>query len=203
MMQELAGEIASIKVVDLPTLEDVNLIRRDLEKIEEIHKMHRGAIEAISKDVESLDAGMLENLYLIEYIKTHSKKQTKRRYLDPATQSKVESIRSKVEAISHKLRDVNNHVDIEWTLYKNKKNNKLDSLELIYKTLATQQKIITTLKKKASIVKPTKNVSSNDESFHRSINESLIPTKELDSARLSAFRDFLASRDTVPVRRPE
>lgn len=204
MMQQLARDISDIKVEELPALDKVNEIRRELEEIEEVHRMHSEATELISKDIESLDSGMLENLYLIEYVKTHNNKQTKKKYLDPATQSKVETIRSKVEAISHKLRDVNNHVDIEWTLYKNKKTNKLDSLEMIYKTLATQQKIINTLKKKASILGPVdQNTSVADQSsFHRSHNESVLATKELDSCRLGAFREFLAARDTVPVRRP-
>lgn len=201
MVQELDRDIKKIKVEDLPALDGVNLIRRELEEIEEIHRMHKEATEAIAKDLESLDAGMLENLYLIEYIKTHSNKQTKKRYLDPATQTKVESIRSKVEAISHKLRELNNHVDIEWTIYKSKKTNKLNSLEMIYKTLATQQKIITTLKKKAAILKPEiLENTATDESIL--CNDSVVPTRELDLHRLTAFREFLASRDTVPMRRP-
>jgi len=205
-------EIAAMKKkiefneVFLSLLDEINHLRNQFDEIQEIHKIHREVLDAIKEDIESLDIGMLENLYLIEYIKSRSKGVSRRKSLDPMTLKKVESIKMKTKLMAEKLKDLNDHVDLSWEDFVRRKTamdnkeRRLNSLDIIYKTLATNQKIINELKKRAAAHPGNSpKVQKQTEVY----SESSLKRRTLDPVKLRAFREFLSSRSIVPVRRPE
>lgn len=207
---DFSKEIATIKQgiefneTFLSVLDEINHLRTQFDEIQDIHKTHKEVLDAVREDIEALDIGMLENLYLIEYIKSRGKGGARKKSLDPMTLKKVETIKHKSKLIAEKLKDLNNHVDVSWedfcrrrTATANKTDRRLNSLDMIYKTLATNQKIINFLKKKSAHLPVTPATPKSLES------QCSVARRDLDPARMRALKEFLASRNTVPVRRPE
>lgn len=194
--------------VYLSMLEDITHIHNDLVELQELHKLHRDAIEVFKEEVDSLDIGILEDLYLIEYIKSRSKGQCRKKSLDPVTLKKVEQIKQKTRLLADKIKDLDVHVDVSWedflrrrTALDSKSRNpmRLTSLDMIYKTLAINQKIINVMKKRlanlACSPEVTKKLPLNQEYYNAGPERC-----EVDSNKMKVFRGFLASRCTVPVR---
>lgn len=180
----------------MASLREINLLREQFVEIEDFHKLHKEALDAMKEDINSLDLTMLEILYLIEYIKSRSGKKAPRR-VDPNTSATVENIKKQSKIIATKLEELNSNVEVSWENFVRSRgtmaNRKLNSLEIIYKTLATNQKIINLLKRKVP------QISSSPEQKPESVSLNI---KELNPARIRYFREFLSSRTVVPVRRP-
>lgn len=196
--------------VFMSLLDEVNSLRVDLDEVQEIHKIHHDALETIKEDVDSLDIGMLENLYLIEYIKTRSR--SRRKSVHPLIYKKVEGIKVKSKMIAGKLRELENHVEAAWEEFVRRnalenKNRKINSVDIVYKTLANNQKIIKVLKNKVADHNDSKelNVTNLSMSSLKSPNDStyssmIVPT--VNASKIRAFREYLSSRGVAPVRRP-
>lgn len=208
MSNEMPNKIQSIKKevqfneVFLSMLEDIHYLRENIIELQDLHKLHREALGVFREEIDALDIGVLEDLYLIEYIKSRVKGNCRKKSIDPVTSKKVEQIKLKTKLLADKIKELDLNVEVSWEDFlrrsKNRNPMRLTSLDIVYKTLATNQKIINVLKKKlANQVSPeaVKQKLSN-EKFHSSS-----PNKcQADSAKMKAFRGFLATRCTVPVR---
>lgn len=181
----------------LSLLEEVNRLRTKFDGISEIHTTHREVFQVVKHDIESLDLGMLENLYLIEYIKGVSQKKHPSRALDPMLLKKVESIKVKSRSMAERIKELNDLVDMSWENYsRGTKKRRISSLDIIYQTLATNHKIIALLKKKAAGLKSLRPEESPVVEI-----KSGITIRELQLPKQRALRELLSSRSTVPVRR--
>lgn len=197
----LAPEIEAIRKkmdlnsVSLSLLDEVNHLRNQFDEIRETHQLHNEALEAIKSDIDALDLGILENLYLVEVIKNRG---TRKRSIDPAMTKKIETIKSALKTMSSKLDYLNNHVDTSWELVRRSKTpvRRLNTLDVIYKTLATNQKVIRNLKQRVQpMVEEAESVKPREETKKPVV-------REQDQSKLTIFREFLACRNEVPVRRP-
>lgn len=176
--------------------DELNHLRERFDEVLDLHKAHHDAIDAVREDINKLDLEVLETFYLIEYIKSRRSCDIKKKSIDPVTLKKVNNIKLKLKTIEDKLEDLNNHVDVAWEDFVRRKSNKerrINSLDIIYKTLATNQKIINALKRKVEIV-PEVTASAP-------VNVCPSSMKPRDENH-GKFEEFLSSRSVVPVRRP-
>lgn len=170
----------------------VNELRLKFEEIREIHELHRGAADSIKSEIDNLDLGMLENLYLIEFIKSRGSRM---RTIDPIAFRSVDNIKNQMKTIKAKLEDLNNLVDFSWEDFVRRKKNRgkrLNSLSIVYRTMATNHKVIKALKKRVPLI--------TEESVKHQTREAKPVIKRINSDKMDAFRNFLAARETVPVR---
>lgn len=174
------------------SLEEVNQLRSKLNEILDLQASYKEVFHVILQDIDSLDLGMLENLYLISYIRSVTRNKHCPRPLDPMLRDKLDKLKRKTAAISDKLSQLNDQVDRSW---ENSRGNKKSPrpLEMIYQTLATNHKIISLLKKKAASLKKKVPEESHELKCEIIIREPF-PKQE-------SFRELLASRSQVPVRR--
>lgn len=182
----------------LTIFDELNHLRDRLDEVHDIHSSHQEALYAVKEDIHALDLEMLETLYLIEYIKTH---RSKKKSIDPITLKKLEKMKMQLKQIEQKLEELNDHVDVAWEDFVRRKNalenkgKRINSLDVIYRTLVTNQKVINVLKKK--VVVPTQSITAPkrpNQAFAFSIQR-----KEVDHSK---FKEILALRNVVPVRRP-
>jgi hypothetical protein len=173
-------------------------LRDRFDETLDLHKAHRDALDAIKDDIDNLDLEVLETFYLIEYIKSRISCDIKKKTIDPVTLKKVNNIKMKLKHIEGKLDELNDHVDVAWEDFVRRRSNKerrVTSLDMIYKALATNQKVINVMKRKVE-VEPHRSQSNSSFSMDKIPN---IKPKEGDHSR---FEEFLASRSIVPVRKP-
>lgn len=176
--------------------EKLNDLRDDFDKVLDLHKSHREALDAVKEDIDKVDLEVIETFYLIEYIKARRSCDIRKKSIDPVTLKKVGNIKLKLRNIEERLDELNNHVDVAWEDFVRRKSNKerrISSLDIIYKTLATNQKIINALKRKVEI-EPDRSVSAA-----ASMGLPNVKPREEDHGK---FEEFLASRSVVPVRKP-
>lgn len=181
----------------LTLFEEVNQLRDKFDEVLDMHTSYKEVRQLITQDISSLDLGMLENLYLVSHIRSVLKNKHSPRPIDPVLRDKYEKLKSKTRAISEQISSLNDQVDSSWenSRRNNNKKHRISSLETIYQTLATNHKIISLLKMKASNLK--KNVPEESPAVEMKCE---IRIREPYSKQLS-FRELLASRNTVPVRR--
>lgn len=188
-----------IKLINesLTSLKQVNELRDKLSEIEDIHHLHQEALDSVKNEIESLDLAMLENLFLIEHIKSQNTRQIARD-INPNTLKKIGIIKNQTKLIAEKLKELDSHVELAWDgLARSSKPTQLKSLDLLYHTLATNQRIINILKKKVSKQPDSKKTEEPADHFSR------VPAiKELDSEKMRSLRNFLSARTVVPVRCP-
>jgi len=183
----------------LSIFDELNFLRSKLDEVSDIHCAHLDALSAVKNDIDALDLEVLETFYLIEYIRSRRDNSSKRRSLDPSTTKKIESLKMKLKQMESKLVEVNDHVDVAWEDFVRRKmkseRSTATSIEMIYKTMSTNQKIINALKRKIT-VEPEKSISA-PKSFSKN------PAIKVSDLTNHRFEEFLASRSVVPVRRPE
>lgn len=206
---DLSKELESIrKGVDsckaaMKQFQQVNQMRIKFEEIIESHQSARDALDFFKDDIHELELGALENFALIEYAKMRQKTCSRKRSIDPVTTKKMESIKTKSRTMAEQLSNLEINVEVAWEdLVRKKKiekprHNPTRSLEMIYKNLATNQKIISHLKKKLSENVVNKKLT---EVRPADMVEATIARKELDPSRMVAFKKFLSSRNIAPVR---
>lgn len=192
----------SIEVFD-----EINGLRARFDEILDIHKSLRDVLDVSSETIESLTVQMLDNFYLIEHIKIHNKDGSKKRTVDKLTLDKVDSVRKKSKNIDLKLKELDSIVEMAWEDFNRRKSNsgskikQLRSLDLIYRSLATNQKIINVLKTRTAENVAKSPVAKKPVDYK---SEPIVPIrKELDPVRLRHFKEFLSSRDVAPIRRPD
>lgn len=181
----------------LTLFEEVNQLRDKFDEVSDMHTSYKEVRQLITQDISSLDLGMLENLYLVSHIRSVLKNKHSPRPIDPVLRDKYEKLKSKTRAISEQISNLNDQVDSSWenSRRNNNKKHRISSLETIYQTLATNHKIISLLKMKASNLK--KNVLEESPAVEMKYE---IRIREPYSKQ-QIFRELLASRNTVPVRR--
>lgn len=183
----------------LSIFDELNHIRGKLDDISDIHATHSEALSAVKNDIDSLDLEVLETFYLIEYIRSRRDSSSKKKSLDPSTTKKIDTFKLKLKQIEDNLDQLNDHVDVAWEDFVRRKSKNersaSTSIDMIYKTMATNQKIINALKKKVD-VQPEKPSPALKKSSQSLVIQSC-------SQSNSKFEEFLASRSVVPVRKPE
>lgn len=197
-IQDLTKEIEGIK--SLMLFEGVNHMRSEFDDTIDSHHSIRDALSYFQESIQSLELATLENFSMIEYLKIQERKGTRARTIDPVVMKKVEALRRKSMAMADRLKELKLNVDVAWedSVRKDRRQSRGMSLDMIYKNLATNQNIINHLKKKIprNVVKKSPVIDNPTESVK-------ISCKELNQSKLTSFRKFLASRDFVPVRRPD
>lgn len=177
--------------------EELNHLRDRFDEAFDLHKAHREALDAVKDDIDNLDLEVLETFYLIEYVKSRLSCDIKKKSLDPITLKKMNETKVKLKHIEAKLEELNDHVDVAWEEFVRRRSNKerrVSSIDTIYKALATNQKVITLLKRKVEI-EPERHVGMTCNADKNPV----IRPKIEDHSR---FKEFLASRGVVPVRKP-
>ena len=177
----------------LSILDESNHVRSRLDQLYDLNNSYQEALSTIKDDIDALDLGLLETLYLIEYIKSRGQGAPRKRSLDPNTLKKVDDIKTKAEYVERKLEELDVLVDVAWEEHVRRQvgTRRINSLELIYKALATDQKVINVLRRK--IERPS-------EKLRQPESQASFPVlRQKDNSK---FEQFLASRNVVPVRKP-
>lgn len=185
----------------LSIFEELNHLRNKLEEVQDIHVTHREALNAVREDIDALDLALLETFYLIEYI--NARKGSRKRSIDPMTAKRVDSIKVKTSQIEKKLEELNDNVDVAWEDYIRRKTaaenkqRRANSLDIIYKSLTTNQKIINLLKKKINV-----RLGEEPSVLSKQADKYLVASMHRRETDTTRFQEFLASRNVVPVREP-
>lgn len=171
----------------LSVFTQANKLRLQLDEILSIYEINKKILDLASKDIEEMKQKMLECLYLIEFIKTHQNERNQKTY-DPVTKRKIDSLNKKINELLPHLKNLNLQVDIEYKELKIHKQTRLPTLQVIFKNLATQQKILNVLKEKINSFGPRRKIITSVEkkNYH-----------PVDMAKVKRFRDFLEARASI------
>lgn len=212
----------------------IKIIRQTEDTLEALQKAYKG----LNPEITTLNNGLLESFALFEEGRSLVSRETDPRYkyllqqrsLDPITTRKVEEIKKLNQYLAVQLRELDMNVEEEWKEWLEKKKISKDgtprstsNYELVYKTLALNQKAIAHLKKQIlpyeeqkpkvpspgkSRIKLQQDISRLSESLRESSLNDLTPEikphfrlRTLSEHKLGRLREFLESRNTVPVRR--
>lgn len=183
-------------------LSSANILRQKFDELIQKHENYSALLQSICTEIESIHISTLEALYLVEYVKTRHNNSMKKESIEPSTLKTINTLEANLKTIERSLKDLNLKVDLEWDEYTKRKRytkeptqrkKSLNSLELIYKTLVMNQKIINVYKQKVN-VKTKKDIEYDSRNSNKSLN--------ISQKNFSTFRDYLETRTTVPIRKP-
>lgn len=192
----------------LESLKCGNDIRSQLDTIQEFETVFREAQESIKQEISELDIGMLENHYLIDFINASPRKKSINPNVNKLLQ-KLDSFREKLKGIATSLNEVNLVVDVACDDARRQRShpNRKPSPDIIFKTLATNQKLINVLKAKLH-----NNTSLNVSSYSQRLDDASVLSNgvsisevvsKTNPTAIKRLREFLSSRgESIPVRRP-
>lgn len=205
-LKELRAAINTNKP-NIGHLNEVDILKKKLSDVQNSYNLNRQILQKLDQDIDTLDVGMLELLYLIKYIKARSKSGPgPNKSLESMKVNRVEEMRRKSKLIADKLIDLNVNVDVAWENFNRQRSESdrqeydTNSLSIIYDTIDTNEKIIKHLKKRITECRDKSNCDSSADTLILPSN--VLIGDRVDESKLRCFRESLMKRNKIPVRRP-